>query len=90
MIEFKNDLLWELVKNEDGKTLGVVGWKILQSAHEREEPLAQLRSLIDRFGHERVMTEISPHDELEPNAGWLLADLAAFNPGNAVTRTSLG
>ncbi|WP_141105073.1 AAA family ATPase [Rhizobium sp. R339] len=88
LIEFKNELLWELVRNEGGQNLGVIGWKILQSAHERAQPLAQLRFLIDRFGHERVMTEISPHDELEQNASWLLAELAACNPGDAVTATN--
>ncbi|MGZ2386217.1 hypothetical protein [Rhizobium brockwellii] len=47
IIEFKDELLWELVKAEESSNLQVVGWKILQSAHERSDAPEKLQYLID-------------------------------------------
>lgn len=55
IIEFKDGLFWKLIKAEDGSNLQVVGWKILQSAHERRDAPEQLQYLIVRFGLERTM-----------------------------------
>ncbi len=80
IIEFKDDLLSELVKAEDGSNLHVVGWKILQSAHERPDAPEKLQYLIDKFGLERTMSELSLYLQLEQNAGWVLDRLGIGIP----------
>jgi hypothetical protein len=80
IIEFKDELLWELVKAEEGSNLQVVGWKILQSAHERSDAPEKLQYLIDQFGLERTMSELSLYVRLERNAGWILDRLGIGIP----------
>ncbi|MBY3294491.1 hypothetical protein HFO10_00700 [Rhizobium laguerreae] len=73
--QFRDELFWELVRAEDGSNLQVLGWKILQSAHERSDAWKKLWFLIERFGRDKVMAELSPYDQIEPNAKWVLQQL---------------